>query len=221
MTSPNTNPPPPGDDDIIPLGVLNDFLFCPRRAWLHRVEGVFTHTADTLEGTFAHERTDAPHEDRLPGVRTVRALPLFNRALGLSGKADVVEFHMTSPGQPERPCPVDYKHGPRQKWSNDDAQLCGQALCLEEMFATAVPTGAIFHIASKRRREVVFDQALRQKTLDAITAIRAMLASTAIPPAVLLPKCEGCSLHSMCMPEVAMESMDLSRVLDNLFRCDQ
>jgi hypothetical protein len=29
--------------------------------------------------------------------------------------------------------PVEFKLGKRRKWENDDAQLCAQALCLEEM----------------------------------------------------------------------------------------
>lgn len=37
---------------------------------------------------------------------------------------------------------------------------------LEEMFDQSVPTGAIFHHASKRRREVQFDETLRAQVIE-------------------------------------------------------
>jgi CRISPR-associated exonuclease Cas4 len=224
------------DDDLILLSALNDFLYCSRRAWLHRVEGVFEHSADTLEGSYRHERTDEPCEENRPGVRVVRALPLFAPRLGLVGKADVVEFHVmaladeqapagaagsqASAPRTETPYPVDYKHGRRRQWDNDDVQLCGQALCLEEMFGVPVPTGAIFHIASKHRRVVAFDQALRNDTLAAITGLRRMLSRKDIPSPVLKPQCEGCSLHGLCMPELADGGARIEGLAASLFRCD-
>ena len=97
---------------------------------------------------------------------------------------------------------MDYKRGPRRKWTNDDAQLCAQALCLEEMIGVPVPKGAIFHAASKKRREVIFDADLRGTTLETINKIRAMLEAGKVPPPVPGPRCEGCSLKNICMPEI-------------------
>ncbi len=57
--------------------------------------------------------------------------------------------------------PVEYKHGPRRAWINDDVQLAAQAMCLEEMFDTVIASGAIYHSGSKRRREVAISEALR------------------------------------------------------------
>ena len=105
------------------LSAINQYLFCPRRCGLIHVDGVFQENAFTLEGSILHNKADTPGVENRPGVRIVRALPLYSRKLGLSGKADVVEFHK-QPGGPEAPLPVDYKRGQRRKWANDDAQLC-------------------------------------------------------------------------------------------------
>jgi len=98
--------------------------------------------------------------------------------------------------------PVEYKKGRRRKFENDDVQLCAQAFCLEEMFSVAVSEGFIYHAASKRRRKVIFDEHLRAETERTIEAVRTLLAKGEVPPAVLLPRCDGCSLRSICLPEL-------------------
>lgn len=98
--------------------------------------------------------------------------------------------------------PVEYKKGKRRKWDNDDVQLCAQAFCLEEMFSVTVPEGFIYHAGSKRRRKVSFDESLRSETQRTIEAVRALIANRDVPPAVLKPRCDGCSLRSVCLPEL-------------------
>ncbi|HAH32036.1 MAG TPA: CRISPR-associated protein Cas4 [Elusimicrobia bacterium] len=183
------------------LSAINQYFFCPRRCGLIHVDGVFVNNAYTLEGSFLHDKVDTPGVENRAGVRIVRALPLYSREMGLNGKADIVEFYKQPDGT-EVPLPVDYKRGPRRKWANDDAQLCAQALCLEEMIGVPVPKGAIFHAASKKRREVLFDAVLRGATLETINKIRAMLETGKVPPPLPGPRCEGCSLKNICMPEI-------------------
>jgi len=183
------------------------------------VDGVFVDNAYTLEGSFLHEHTDTPGVENRAGVRIVRALPLYSRKLGLSGKADIVEFHRQPDGS-EVPLPVDYKRGPRRKWENDDAQLCAQAICLEEMLGVSVPKGAIFHAASKRRREVSFDSALRTVTLETIDKIRSMLDSGKVPPPVPDKRCEGCSIKKICMPEIVSAPERILEAGRNLFNTE-
>ena len=153
----------------LPLSALNHLLYCERRCALIHIEGVFEENAFTLEGSLRHEAADTPGYETRSGVRAVRALPLYSRRLGLSGRADIVEFSR-APGGRELPCPIDYKRGARRRWENDDVQLCAQALCLEEMLGVEVPRGAIFHAASKRRREVEFAPQLREATCKRPTA---------------------------------------------------
>lgn len=98
--------------------------------------------------------------------------------------------------------PVEYKKGKRRKWDNDDVQLCAQAFCLEEMFSVTVPEGFIYHAGSKRRRKVSFDESLRFETKRTIEAVRTLIENRVVPPAVLKPRCDGCSLRSVCLPEL-------------------
>ena len=86
----------------------------------------------------------------------------------------------------------------------DDVQLCAQGLCLEEMFAKRVPRGAIFHIASKRRRDVEFTPSLRSRTLEVIELVRQQLETGITPAPVNDARCTHCSLNSACMPGVRM-----------------
>lgn len=198
--------------ETIPISALNQFLYCPRRAFLIHVEGIFVDNHHTVLGNLAHEHVDFPGYEQRAGWKLLRALPLFSDRLGLSGKADLVEVRCAESGisnfkseiqQVVEARPVEYKKGPKRRFDNDEAQLCAQALCLEEMFGIPVPSGAIYHAQSERRTEVVFDDALRQRTLSAISNLRSLISNSQIPPAELKPQCEGCSLHEICLPELA------------------
>jgi CRISPR-associated exonuclease Cas4 len=202
--------------DPLPLSALNHLLYCERRCALIHIEGVFIENAFTLECSFRHEAADTPGYETRSGVRAVRALPLYSRRLGLSGRADIVEFSR-APGGRESPCPIDYKRGARRRWENDDVQLCAQALCLEEMLGVEVPRGAIFHAASKRRREVEFAPQLREDTEQAAQRLHQLVRQARIPPAVLKPQCEGCSLKGVCMPELSQRAGMVRTASDGLF----
>jgi CRISPR-associated exonuclease Cas4 len=200
------------DDALQPLSALNDLLFCPRRCALHRLEQIWVENQYTLEGSQAHRKVHAGSspDDSNSVIRVVRGLWLRSRRLRLIGKADVVEF------RPE-PYPVEYKRGRRRRWDNDDVQLCAQALCLEEMLGVRVPRGAIFHVRSKRRREVEFDAALRGVTEDASARLHALLRASEVPAPVLHAKCKACSLHAVCMPELLTAREAYRRAATGLF----
>lgn len=203
--------------DPLPLSALNHQLYCSRRAYLIHAERVFVDNEHTLLGNLAHEAVDTPGFEHRAGWELLRALPLFSDRLGLSGKADLVEvrradfasqisnlksqIHDRPPVVAARP--VEYKKGPARRWSNDHVQLCAQALCLEEMLGLQIESGLIFHAASAKRTEVVFDESLRALTVATLAALRATLGQPIAPPAVLKPQCDGCSLRGVCLPEAA------------------
>jgi CRISPR-associated exonuclease Cas4 len=202
-----------GAPDPLPLSLLNDFLYCPRRAALKAIEGWWGENQYTVQGELSHERADLPGYEVAKGVKLLRALPVFSDRLGLSGKCDIVEQHHDG-----SLCPVEYKKGKRRRFGNDDAQLCAQALCLEEMFSRPLLYGAIFHAASKRRREVEFTPQLRKMTEDAIGDLRRMVEAGAVPPAVFKAACEACSLYHICLPQVTSQPGHFARAAQELFR---
>lgn len=191
--------------DRLPLSALNDYAFCGRRAWLKMVEGVRSANEHTLLGDLAHEHVDHPGFEQRAGWELQRALPLYSDRLGLSGKADLVELRREGGdrGRILEVRPVEYKKGPARRYDNDEIQLCAQALCLEEMLGIPVSHGAIFHARSQRRTEVEIDAQLRARTLAAISGLKLLISQPVPPSAELLPSCEGCSLHEVCVPEAA------------------
>lgn len=185
------NPP-----EALPLSLLNDYLYCPRRAALKVVEGWREANTHTERGDIVHEHADFAGYGVVNGVKLLRALPVWSGRLGLNGKCDIVEQH------PDGTLfPVEFKLGKRRQWENDDVQVCAQGLCLEEMFGIAVPGGAIFHADSRRRREVQFTADLRARTERAAADLHVLLASGSVPFAVPRPACGHCSLFETCLPQ--------------------
>lgn len=195
------------------MSLLNDLLYCPRRAALKIVEGCREENEHTILGDIAHEHADLPGYEVAKGVKLLRALPVFSERLGLSGKCDIVEKHPDG-----SLCPVEYKKGKRRRFENDDAQLCAQALCLEEMLGKPVGRGAIFHAASRRRREVEFTGQLRKITEDAVADLHRLVEAGVVPLALFKPACEECSLYEICLPQVTSRPDTLAKAAAQLFR---
>lgn len=187
--------------EVVMISALQHHSYCPRQCALIHVEKVFDENLYTLRGRRVHERTHDPESALEEGVRVERGLPLFSERLGLIGKSDVVEFR---PGEPAYP--VEYKSGPRKGSIHDDIQLCAQAICLEEMLGGDVPCGAVYHYASRRRREVVFDGELRSLTEETVQAVRELLSTSSLPPPVADARCPKCSLFDACMPFALAEA---------------
>ncbi len=188
------------EEDLLPISALQHLLFCKRQCALIHVEGLWAENRLTVEGRHMHEKAhDGPVEQRA-GVRIARGLSVRSFHLGLIGKTDVVEFRAT-PAVAALPFPVEYKRGRAKKHDADKVQLCAQALCLEEMLSTHVPAGALFYGRTRRRLDVAFDDELRQATEDAARRLHALIASRQTPKAIREPKCDSCSLVSLCVPE--------------------
>lgn len=195
--------PAPADEppDPLPLSALQHWAYCPRQCGLIHLEQAFDDNLHTLRGQAVHKQVDQPGMEIRKGLRVERALPVWHDALGLIGKADVVEFEPDG-----TPYPVEYKHGSRHKAAAiaaaDDLQLAAQALCLEAMTGKAVAEGALFYARSKRRRVVPIGDGLRAEVADTAAAIRTMLADGVLPPPTPdTRRCAGCSLRERCQPE--------------------
>ncbi|MFE1598067.1 CRISPR-associated protein Cas4 [Methylobacterium sp. ID0610] len=190
-------PPDPAlEDTLIPLSALQHFLFCPRQCALIHLEDLWAEDVATAEGRILHERVDAGGTEGRAGVRVARGLALRSLALGVAGRADAVEFR----GRTPRPVPVEYKRGKPKTHRADEVQLCAQAICLEEMFGTPVPEGALFYGETRRRQGVAFDAELRALTAEVAAGARAMIAGGTTPPPRRTPGCRRCSLQDLCQP---------------------
>lgn len=177
------------------ISALEHYSYCPRQCALIHVEQTYDENLYTMRGRLMHERVDSGEDAPNRGIQTQRGIPLWSERYGLRGKADAVEWHAGVP------YPIEYKIG-RRHGVHTDVQLCAQALCLEEMLSVSVPCGAIYYGATRRRHEVGFDQQLRDRTINLIAEVRAMLLAQELPAAPNDARCPNCSLIHACLPDV-------------------
>jgi CRISPR-associated exonuclease Cas4 len=201
------------EDALLPISALQHLVFCERQWGLIHLEGLWDENRLTAEGRHLHERTHRAQAETRDGVRTARGLRLRSLRLGLTGIADVVEFHPLGPqeaaadgcalpGRPGRwrPFPVEYKRGRRKAGRCDEVQLCAQALCLEEMLDARVPAGAMFYGARRRRYDVRIDDGLRAETERAAARLHELSEAGRTPAARVTKACKNCSLQDVCLP---------------------
>ena len=190
-------------EDFLPLSALQHYLFCKRQCALIHVERQWFENKFTAEGRVMHERVDKGGERDWGFVRIEYSLRLVCHELGLVGQADVVEFHLTDKEAGTwAPYPVEYKRGKPKKDNSDKVQLCAQALCLEEMYHTRIPEGALFYGKTRRRQQVLLTPELRSETIDTARQLRAMILDRITPGPVYDKKCESCSFLDFCLPRV-------------------
>ena len=180
----------------IPISALQHAVYCLRQAALIHLERLWAENHFTAEGDVLHAVADKGGTRRARGIRRVLSLPLSSERLNLVGTADLVEFHG------ETPFPVEYKRGKPKLHRADEAQLCAQALCLEEMTGKPVPEGALYYAQTKRRVTVPVDADLRTLTEQTVASLATMLASGRTPPPTAhKARCRACSLVELCRPE--------------------
>ena len=183
--------------DAIPISALQHALFCERQFALIHLEREWSENRQTAEGRILHERAhEGPAESR-GAIRTVRGISVSSAVFGLTGQCDVVEFHRDG-----RVIPVEYKRGKPKAHRGDEAQLCAQAICLEEMLTIPrIPVGFLYYGKPHRRTEVALDDGLRDLTLRTIARAGEILASGITPAARYeKSKCGACSLFEICQP---------------------
>lgn len=162
-----------------------------------------------------HERVHEERSEIHDGMRIVRGMSLKSEKLGLSGKADAVEFHKSIP------FPVEYKHGKPKDNDCDKVQLCAQAICLEEMLEANITSGAIFYGKTRRRFSVDFTKELRQKTEDTARLLHEFIKAGKTPPAEYSKRCESCSLNSICMPKLINKKQSVEDYLRDSIRNEE
>jgi len=217
------------EEDPLPISALQHLAFCERQCALIHLEGMWRDNRLTAQGALLHHRVHESEREEKHGVLIRRFLPLRSFRLGLSGVADVVEFHpaqshetqgVTITGRRGRyvPFPVEYKRGRPKPGHCDRVQLCGQALCLEEMLGIRVPKGALYYGEPRRRQAVEFDEALRAETERLAARLHELLRGSLTPSASYERKCRACSLVDECLPRRKKQSRSAQRYLSLMLR---
>jgi CRISPR-associated exonuclease Cas4 len=190
------------ESDYLMLSALQHMLFCKRQCALIHIEHLWTENRFTAEGRILHERVDRGDQADRGRVRVEYGVPLKSSRLGLTGIADVVEFHRQGPPEDRWVAfPVEYKRGKPKRDLSDKVQLCAQALCLEEMLKIRVERGALFYGKTRHRCNVDFDDELRNATVQVSEELHGMVGTGITPEPRYEKKCDTCSFLNLCMPK--------------------
>lgn len=200
----------------IPISAIQHMLYCPRQCALAYMENLWSENLYTAEGRILHERADEGGKEKRGSKSIFRSIHVHSVKLGIHGIADVVEYIREDDCW--FPRPVEYKRGKPKKYHEDEAQLCAQALCLEEMHGITIASGDLFYGEVRRRTEVEINSSLRNLTVSTISDIKRMFASGKTPPAVFSRKCLKCSLQDACMPRSARLARGVQSWNDRHFR---
>lgn len=208
-------------DDLLPLSGIQHFLFCRRQWALIYVEMQWQDNVLTVEGRQLHERVDDPFfTETRNGTVIARAVPVASYTLGLAGVCDVVEFTPSPPSPlpvgegcrgeggirlPNRaglylPVPVEYKRGKPKRDPMDEAQLCAQAMCLEEMLSVEIPRGYLYYGQTRHREPVEFTPQLRELVRQMSAEMHAYFQRGYTPKVRPHKGCRSCSLAEICLP---------------------
>jgi CRISPR-associated endonuclease Cas1/CRISPR-associated protein Cas4 len=202
-------PPVSGDTPLVPARMVNEFVYCPRLAYLMWTQGEWSETGDTVEGKRVHTRVERanaplPSPDSLEAAEyqkaVSRSLMLSSTTLGVIARLDVAE------AEDGVVTPVDYKRGRRPHiaqgaYEPERIQICLQALLLEE-HGYRVEEGAIYYAESHERVRITLDDELRAAARTAVSDLRLTVAQSRIPPPLQdSPKCPRCALVTVCLPD--------------------
>lgn len=195
--------------ELVPARMVNEVLYCERLMVLEWAQGEFADNVYTVDGRVIHRRVDRARgalpdpdadEDEEPAPFTATSVWLSSERLGITAKIDYLE------GQGGQVVPVERKRGkapglPGGAYLPERAQVCAHVLLLREHGFTC-ERGEIYFARDKRRVEIPIDEPLIVRTLEAVGRARSLAGSGELPqPLRDSPKCVGCSLNTICLPD--------------------
>ena len=208
-------------DEWLALSGIQHFIFCRRQWALIHIEQQWQENALTAEGRILHKRADDPFfTEKRKGVVIARSVPVSSPSLGLTGICDVVEFTIAEDGVqlPKRkgffqPAPIEYKRGRKKHNHCDEAQLCAQAMCLEDMLAISIEKGYIYYAQTRRRETVTFTDELRTIVRKATQEMHAYHQRGYTPKVKPSKACRSCSLADICLPNLQNKTVTASKYI--------
>lgn len=206
------------DADLLPVRMCNELVYCERLFYLEHVQGVFVDSADTINGRAEHERAanrgrrrrTSTGDELPPWPEVPHTLDLTSSAWGVRGKIDFIEVHddqvtvvETKHGKAPRPGPQQWAgmQLPEGAWPADLAQI-GLYMAMMRDYGLDVREARIFYRGSRSNVTIEWTNELEQFLHAVVLRARAVGLLPA-PPAPLRdsPKCPGCSLHEVCLPD--------------------
>lgn len=225
------------DQELLPVRMLNEYAYCPRLFHLMHVEGRWADNVYTEEGRDVHRRVDRldhvlpdpdatatagaasgrrgrgrkqpPRDDGDERPTISRSVKLGSDSLQLIAKLDLVST------DGDEAVPVETKRGrvpdtPERSWEPERVQLMAQGLLLRENGYRS-DHGVLYFAGSRTRVDVPFTTDLEAKTRELIAEAKRATRRTDMPaPLEDSPKCPGCSLNGICLPDetLALQALE-------------
>lgn len=175
-------------EELVNVSDLNQFQYCSRRYW-------YLHLFDTQGRNYYRIEGKTKHENKASRGNWLNELYLESESLGLKGKIDVLDL------EDGRTVPVERKRaGSGDYYWNDEVQIAGYCLLLEEHLGESIREGAIYLYETDQRMHVPITDDHREAVRDAVEIMRSM-SPDSVPPLTDNPnKCAKCSTREYCMP---------------------
>ncbi|MCM1568525.1 MAG: CRISPR-associated protein Cas4 [Roseburia sp.] len=217
------------EEDFLQLSGLQHFAFCRRQWALIHMEQQWAENYHTADGRIMHKNVhDGDFKETRRDCIITRAMRIHSAALGVSGECDVLEFHLGNNGieLPNRaglwqPFPVEYKRGAPKSDNWDMLQLCGQAMCLEEMLCCDIPNGALYYGETHRRQDVYFEDALRKQVRTLFQEMHGLYSRGITPKVKPTKACNACSLKELCLPKLMRKKSASGYIKEHMEEADE
>lgn len=215
------------EQTLLPVRMISEYVYCPRLFHLMYVESRWADNQFTSEGKLVHRRVDQvdhalpdalgtvpqsvsassesmaeePASEQGDGPPVIsRSVPLGSTVLGITAKLDLV----SSDGQ--EAVPVETKRGrvpdnPERSYEPERIQLMCQGLLLREAGYRS-DHGLLYYAESRTRVTIPFTPELEARARQMIAEAQVASMQTRLPPPLEdSPKCRGCSLNAICLPD--------------------
>lgn len=196
-------------EDTLPISLICDFIFCPRRAWLE-IQGEKVESLQMEYGFRAHRVVDDVEGRR--GNSDYKAINVYHKELGLSGRLDAVRMNGDD-GVIIR----EYKATPVRRSMDVTramrVQLALQATCMEDM-GYRVDGVEIFFTSHHRNVPVQLDESDYEEAYKAVQSVRTLIECDNAPlPLEDDPRCMRCSHVGICLPEERTHTFSGHRIV--------
>lgn len=190
---------PDSDQTLFTVTDLKQFMYCGRILYYHTcLPDIRPVTYKMQAGVRRHEtehKRSLRRTMRLPEIDSAQRefdIALQSSEIGLSGQIDEVIFMQ------DMIIPVDYKLAKKASL-HFKVQLTAYAMMLEETFGLPAPTGILYLIQKRDAVEVTISRTLRRKVLDALSEMRQIAETEAIPvPTKNRRACLDCEFRRFC-----------------------
>lgn len=211
-------------EEYIPISLLSEYCYCKRRLSLRLLETKGLVNDSIAKGTAYHSSVHEGRIEKRGDFVKITGMKIYSEELNLVGICDAVEGYMSRDGaeigflgSPYVIYPVEYKSGKQLSAVDYKVQLCAQAMCLEEMYATVIPSGYLYMAESNQKISVEFSDELRELVKACVSGVNKTISKELMHLPELKKACKHCSVYETCLPEKASVANYMKQLRNELY----